>query len=1269
MRCPLTNIIFLLLLLLGQQAVGQSDEGMLPMRAFSSRDTASEAKGWCIAQAPDGVLFFGCLDLLEYDGERWTTHHIQDLYDIRSAAFGPNGRLWVGAANGLGYFDRANGVLSAFHSLKDRLPPNSMDEGGVWYVYPRATDTIFLTKDKILQWTDSGFKSWSFPGRQRLIGIHSQNSIYVHHFDSGLWRVGPEGPVLELPAAQVGNQPILWAERNHDSWLIATLDGLFSLRNGEQTQVCAEADAFIRKNLLNATLRHRNGSLYLGTIKGGLAELSKSGEFRVILNTATGGSTDTVFSLFSDTDEQLWVGSDSSLVRINVSHDTGIFDSSRGLNRKSINDILMHGGCLHLATQDGILKLERSSNSNTSSFKSLPQFHDYYGKLITWNDQLLALGLIGLETASPSGTTLLLRRNINLSEIIFPLSTASRMVFIDGTSVMESTFDGTQVGSPTLLTRIPDFSNNLVEDRDGNLWASTLGMGVYRLSPRASPATMAVEQVSSTGQTRVANCGGSVLVFSETGCAVTVAGSNRLTHLSELPSRSIITCSNMDAEERLWIAYKSGFSDGTKGILLGRLSMPARGPISWVPYAIENLSSVGDLHSIYVDPTGILWLGGTTGLMRINPSLAKPTPTPRTPLLRATLTDGEKIPIKGSRVTLHLATTEYGRRETLRFQTYLSGVDKDWSAPTDNPDLTLSSLQDGVYEFKARVLSDSGLASPEVVLHFTVLPPWYRSWPALLAYAILLALGSLGVAAGYSRYLQIQNRRLGELVQKRTIELEKANAAKTDFVANMSHEIRNPISGILGITVAMEDTKLTPEQRKLNESLAGCANLLASLVDDVLDFAKIEAGEVTLRTEVFTLRLALEQCVTIIRGQARKAGSAIHVNYDERLPQQVRGDAARIQQIIVNYLSNAVKFGQGREILLGAEMLDGERLKLSVRDHGMGISDADQKELFTKFTRLKSARDAGIRGTGLGLAVCRVLATKMGGRVGIDSVQGEGSTFWVELPLSAAAPKLPIPKVAQATRATRRALIVEDMEYSAVAMQAVLRRVGVESEVAESGPKALEMLSQHRYDMVFMDWDLPGMTGPEVTKLYRQQTQVEKRIPIIATTAHSAESNRQACLDAGMDAFISKPFTIEKVSKAIDELNRSLLSANSIVTAVETKEVPEPEASKLNMQILKSLADDEGGLNAQIDRYLTVMDECMGKLRTALSEGNANRIRHTAHQVLGHSRLIDAAEFGAAATLLQDSAFSASPEELRQQFAALEREAGSLRYKLGSYRA
>jgi signal transduction histidine kinase/CheY-like chemotaxis protein len=655
--------------------------------------------------------------------------------------------------------------------------------------------------------------------------------------------------------------------------------------------------------------------------------------------------------------------------------------------------------------------------------------------------------------------------------------------------------------------------------------------------------------------------------------------------------------------------------------------------------------------------------------MRIDTSFAKPTPTPRTPLLRASLNDGDKIPIKGSRVTLHLATTEYARRETLRFQTFLSGVDKDWSAPTDNPDLTLSSLLDGAYEFKARVLSDSGLASPEVVLHFTVLPPWYRSWPALLAYAVLLGLGSLGVAAAYSRYLQIQNRRLGELVQKRTAELERANAAKTDFVANMSHEIRNPISGILGITVAMEDTKLTSEQRKLNESLAGCANLLASLVDDVLDFAKIEAGEVTIRNEVFTLRLALEQCVTIIRGQARKAGSAIHVSYDERLPQQVRGDAARIQQIIVNYLSNAVKFGQGREILLTAELLGEDRVRLSVRDHGMGISEADRKELFTKFTRLKSARDAGIRGTGLGLAVSRVLASKMGGGVGIDSVLGEGSTFWVELPLTAAAPKLPIPKVAQATPATRRALIVEDMEYSAVAMQAVLRRVGVDSEVADTGPKALEMLSQNRYDMVFMDWDLPGMTGPEVTKLYRQQTQVEKRIPIIATTAHSAESNRQACLDAGMDAFISKPFTIEKVSKAIDELSRSLLSANSIVTAVETKEVEETPAAKLNMQILKSLADDEGGLDAQIDRYLNVMDDCMAKLRLALSEGKPDRIRHTAHQVLGHSRLIDAMEFGEAATLMQDSAFSASPDELRQQFSALEREAGALRYRLGSYRA
>jgi CheY-like chemotaxis protein len=212
--------------------------------------------------------------------------------------------------------------------------------------------------------------------------------------------------------------------------------------------------------------------------------------------------------------------------------------------------------------------------------------------------------------------------------------------------------------------------------------------------------------------------------------------------------------------------------------------------------------------------------------------------------------------------------------------------------------------------------------------------------------------------------------------------------------------------------------------------------------------------------------------------------------------------------------------------------------------------------LFTKFTRLDRARAQNIRGTGLGLAVCRLLATKMGGHVGVESEVGQGSCFWAELPLPDAATPAPESQPVTAKGPALRALIVEDLAYNATAMQAVLRRLGVPAEVASDGPTALEMLQTGRYDLAFMDWNLPGMVGTEVVARYRALEPPDRRTIIIATTAYSTALDREACLQAGMDAFIAKPFTPEKISAALRDLRGSLRAAAS----VEVSHRPEPPA-------------------------------------------------------------------------------------------------------------
>ena len=292
--------------------------------------------------------------------------------------------------------------------------------------------------------------------------------------------------------------------------------------------------------------------------------------------------------------------------------------------------------------------------------------------------------------------------------------------------------------------------------------------------------------------------------------------------------------------------------------------------------------------------------------------------TPRAPLIVSSVDDGARIPAKRNSVSFDFSALEYARREAVRFETKLSGGTNEWSSPRNNNHLELAGLQNGAYEFSVRVVNDAGIAGPAASLRFTVLPPWYKTLPALFVFGLLLAAAFFGAMQWRLAFLRRQNLRLEALVKKKTEQLEKANEAKSEFLANMSHEIRNPISGILGLSLAFDETALDARQRHLANSINSCATLLATLVDDVLDFSKIEAGKIELRSAPFSLQVLLEQCVAMVDEEAKTKGCPITVTVDAKLPQQLVGDSARVQQIVLNYLTNALKFGAGKPIVVGA---------------------------------------------------------------------------------------------------------------------------------------------------------------------------------------------------------------------------------------------------------------------------------------------------------------------------------------------------------------
>ncbi|MFY9923158.1 MAG: ATP-binding protein, partial [Opitutaceae bacterium] len=738
--------------------------------------------------------------------------------------------------------------------------------------------------------------------------------------------------------------------------------------------------------------------------------------------------------------------------------------------------------------------------------------------------------------------------------------------------------------------------------------------------------------------------------------------------LAVAPKTVATAVSNSDSNGAVWAAFESPFSDGMRIPVVGVLAAPSGAVRSWTPYLVPGIEQIGQISSIFVDDRGVVWLGGMDGMLRLVPSDLKPVEAPHLPVIRASVGFGEKLPAKRNSVSFDFSAVEYTMRGSVRFETKLSGGLDEWSAPTNNNHLGLAGLQNGTYDFSVRAVNDAGMAGPTATWSFTVLPPWYRTLPALIAFVLVLAAAVFGAFRWRLAFLKRQNVRLEILVQKKTEQLQKANEAKSEFLANMSHEIRNPISGILGLSLAFQETKLEGRQRQILDSISSCATLLATLVDDVLDFSKIEAGTIELRSAPFNLRGLLEQCVAMMAETARAAGVGITVTVAPELPEQIVGNSARVQQIVLNYVTNALKFGAGKPIVLGASKGFHDRVRFFVRDQGAGMTAAEIATLFTKFTRLESARAGNIRGTGLGLAVCKLLATKMGGRVGVDSKPGEGSCFWAEIPF------LTVYGVAQGAApqvragTTLRALIVEDIDYNVIAMQAVLRKLDIQSDVVNDGNEALARLQATHYDVAFLDWNLPGIIGTEVAARYRAVEPSTQRTIIIATTAHSSDFNKEACLQAGMDAFISKPITPAKIAAALRDLGGPMRTAASI--EVRSQNITFEPPGEIDLEMLTFLGSETlEGLAGQIDNFLAAFDNDRVSARHIIANGAPTEIHRIAHRLLSHCSVVKYEALSRLARNIQNSSATASRAELQRMFGEFETEFSSFRYKLESIRA
>ena len=391
-------------------------------------------------------------------------------------------------------------------------------------------------------------------------------------------------------------------------------------------------------------------------------------------------------------------------------------------------------------------------------------------------------------------------------------------------------------------------------------------------------------------------------------------------------------------------------------------------------------------------------------------------------------------------------------------------------------------------------------------------------------------------------------------------EARTADRVKGEFLANVSHEIRTPMNGVIGMTDLLMKADLPAAQHSQVEVINSSAETLLALVDDLLDFSKIEAGKLTLYAMDFRLRDLLEKVVVLLTPRAEEKGLDLRLVIDSELPDKLVGDAQRLRQVLFNLLGNAIKFTSEGSVAVSVELAEpiGDELwaRFVVRDTGIGISPRDQARLFAPFSQADSTSARAFGGTGLGLAISKSLVEMMGGEIGLESTREVGSTFWFRLPLrqtstpatsdvtSRALQALAVPASAPTVddRGRYRILVVDDDAINRLVATTQLKDLGFESEAVENGKRAIRAVERQSFDVILMDCQMPDLDGYETTRWIRRKQTSGQRPVIIAVTAYTIKGEREKCLAAGMDDFMTKPFRGEELETMVD---RWLLIANT----------------------------------------------------------------------------------------------------------------------------